>query len=252
VNINTDLVMNRRDLDFILYEVEDTEALCATERYQHCDRGTFDAAIDTASQLAHSHFFPFNAKGDRTPPTYCAETDTMTQLPEYVAAHRAFSDAGFLTTSMDAECGGAQMPVAIGGAVGLHFSSANSGFSAHFALNVGAAKILQHHGTAVQRDLVIPKLLSGEWCGTMCLSETHAGSSLTDIRTTAVARPDGTYAIRGNKMWITAAENALGGTIAHMVLAKLPGAPPGTKGISLFLVPKHELVFSEARAASDD
>ena len=139
------------------------------------------------------------------------------------------------------------MPVAVSGAVGLHFSSANAGFSAHFALNVGAAKILQHHGTDEQRAHVLPKLLSGEWCGstppsaravsglltagrlwarcgTMCLSETHAGSSLTDIRTTAHPQPDGTYKIRGNKMWITAAENNFGGTIVHMVLAKLPGA----------------------------
>ncbi|EOD20688.1 putative acyl-CoA dehydrogenase [Emiliania huxleyi CCMP1516] len=231
--------MNRRDLDFILYEVENVEALCQTERYQHCDRATFDAALDTAHQLAHSHFHQYNAKGDRHPPQYCQETDTLTLLPEHVAAHRAYSDAGFLTTSMDAEVGGSQMPVAVSGAVGLHFSSANAGFSAHFALNVGAAKILQHHGTDEQRAHVLPKLLSGEWCGTMCLSETHAGSSLTDIRTTAHPQPDGTYKIRGNKMWITAAENNFGGTIAHM-------------GISLFLVPKHALSFSEEGVSLGD
>ncbi|EOD10230.1 putative acyl-CoA dehydrogenase [Emiliania huxleyi CCMP1516] len=231
--------MNRRDLDFILYEVENVEALCQTERYQHCDRPTFDAALDTAHQLAHSHFHQYNAKGDRHPPQYCQETDTLTLLPEHVAAHRAYSDAGFLTTSMDAEVGGSQMPVAVSGAVGLHFSSANAGFSAHFALNVGAAKILQHHGTDEQRAHVLPKLLSGEWCGTMCLSETHAGSSLTDIRTTAHPQPDGTYKIRGNKMWITAAENNFGGTIAHM-------------GISLFLVPKHALSFSEEGVSLGD
>ena len=150
-------------------------------------------------------------------------------------------EAGFIASCLGAEYGGLQLPVTVASACMVIFQSANMGLSGLPLLTMGVANLINAYGSDEQKNLYIPPLLSGRFYGTMCLSEPHAGSSLTDIRTKAELQDDGTYSVTGNKMWITGGEHELSDNIVHMVLAKIPGGPPGVKGISLFIVPRYRV-----------
>ena len=156
-----------------------------------------------------------------------------------VDAQRQYAEGGFIGMTLEQDKGGLGLPVCAAALANLPFSVANTGLMSYHGVTNGSITLLAAHGSPEQQATWLPKLTSGEAYGTMCLSESHAGSSLTDLRTTAVASGDGaSYKIKGNKMWITGGDHGLSENICHFVLAKLPGAPPGVKGISLFLVPK--------------
>jgi butyryl-CoA dehydrogenase len=230
------LLMSRRDLDFLLHEWLGVTSLTDRERYKQHDRATFDAVLDLAEQVASRDFAPHNRRNDNEEPTF---DGTSVHLHEEIErALRAFADAGFIGASMPAEVGGMQLPATVTQAVISWFQAANVGTAAYHFLTIANANLLLAHGTPEQVEAYVKPMVEGRYFGTMCLSEPQAGSSLADITTRAEPQPDGTYRITGNKMWISGGDHEMGENIVHLVLAKIPGSPPGSKGISLFLVPR--------------
>ena len=236
-------LLNPRDLEFVLYEWLEVERLCERPRYAEHSRATFDAALETSARIATEHFEPINRLLDAEEPTFDGER-VHTPAP-LKAALQVLNDAGVIAAGNDFEHGGMQLPVAVAKACFAWFDAASIAAVGYPFLTQGNANLLLAHGSAQQKATWVPHLLSGRFYGTMCLSEPQAGSSLSDIRTRAEPRADGSYRLFGNKMWISGGEHELTENIVHLVLAKIPGADgrpvPGTKGISLFLVPKRLL-----------
>ncbi|WP_305788380.1 acyl-CoA dehydrogenase [Symbioplanes lichenis] len=231
------MILNRRDLDFLLYEWLDVEALTAQPRFAEHGRETFDAVLDLSERIAEREFSPHNRRGDLEEPTFDGSSATV--IPEVGKALRAFADAGLLAATFPASAGGMELPQVVGRACFAWFQAANIATSAYSMLTMGNAALLLEYGTPEQIDTYVRPMLEGRYTGTMCLSEPQAGSSLSDVATRAVRQDDGTYAITGSKMWISAGDHELSETIVHLVLARVVGAPPGVKGLSLFIVPKH-------------
>ncbi len=230
------LILSPRDLDFLLHEWLDVESLTKRARFTEHSRETFDAVLDLAERIATDHFAPHNRKADENEPRM---VDGRVELiPEVSKALKVFTDAGLMAGSFDEEYGGMQLPHTVGQAVFAWFKAANIGTSAYPFLTMGNARLLLAHGSQEQIDTFVRPELEGRWFGTMALSEPQAGSSLADITTRAELQDDGTYRLTGNKMWISGGDHELTENIVHLVLAKIPGGPPGVKGISLFIVPK--------------
>ncbi|MDN3519667.1 acyl-CoA dehydrogenase [Aquisalimonas lutea] len=229
----------RRDLDFQLYEVLDAERLIQRERYREHGRETFDAAVETARQIAAEQFAPHNRKGDEHEPAFV--DGRARTIPETKAAWRAYAEAGFLAAHHDAAAGGMQLPALIQQACQAHFYAANIATTAYPMLTIAAGNLLRAHGSEAQKARWLPPLLDGRFAGTMALTEPHAGSSLGDLRTRAIPQDDGTYRIVGNKIYISGGDQDITDNIVHMVIARIQGAPPGVKGISLFIVPRYRL-----------
>ena len=229
-------LMSRRDLDFLLYEWLEVEALTTRARFAEHGRDTFDAVLDLAEQVATEHFAPHNKLNDANEPTF--DGDRVHVIPEVKAALDVYSRSGFIGATMDEDLGGMQLPHVVSAAMSTWFQAANAGTSAYPFLTSANAHLLIAHGTAEQVERFVLPMMDGRFFGTMCLSEPQAGSSLADVITRAEPQPDGTYRLRGNKMWISAGDHELSENIVHLVLARTPGAPAGVKGISLFIVPK--------------
>lgn len=228
--------INRRDLDFLLYEVFHIHDLCQAPRYAAHDKTTFDALLDTAHRIATDLYAPHAAKLDQHEPQLV--DGQVTLIPEVKRATDAFIEAGLLAASFDEDLGGLQLPYSISQAVMAMFYAANTASAAYPLLTMAAANLLAAYANDEQRERYLEPMIQGRFFGTMCLSEPQAGSSLADLRTQATPQPDGTFHIKGDKMWISAGEHDLSENIIHLVLARLPNAPAGTKGISLFIVPK--------------
>jgi len=229
-------ILSRRDVEFLLYEWLDVEALTGRPRYADHTRETFDAALDTCEKIATEKFEPHNKKCDQIEPTFDGERVHM--IPEVKEALRAFCDAGLMAAGQDYDLGGMQLPAAVSSAAFSYFKGASVSLSGYSLLTIGNANLLLAHGTKQQIDTYVRPMMEGRFLGTMCLSEPQAGSSLSDVKTRAEREADGSYRLFGNKMWISAGEHELSENIIHLVLAKIPGGPPGVKGISLFIVPK--------------
>ncbi|TYQ11512.1 UNVERIFIED_ORG: butyryl-CoA dehydrogenase [Gordonia westfalica J30] len=229
--------MSRRDLEFLLYEWLDVEALTSRDRFAAHSRETFDAVLELSADIAMKCFAPANKIGDANEPYIGADGKVV--LPDEVVSGLAeFRKAGLIAASFDEELGGMQLPTVIQQASAVWFQAANAAMSSYSFLTVGNANLLAEYATAEQRDTWVRPLVEGRFSGTMCLSEPQAGSSLADITTKAEPAGDGTYRITGTKMWISAGDHELTENIVHLVLAKAPGGGPGVKGISLFIVPK--------------
>jgi butyryl-CoA dehydrogenase len=232
----TDTLLSARNLAFELYEVLDAQSLIQRERFAEHNRETFDAAVDTARSIAEELFAPHNRKGDEQEPQY---VDGAAQIiPEIKPALQAFHQAGFLNATRDFEHGGMQLPNLLSQACFAHFQSANIATSSYSMLTMGVANLIENFGNDEQKRLFLQPIIDGRFFGTMALTEPHAGSSLSDIRSKAEPAADGSYRIKGNKIFISGGDQPISENIVHMVLAKLPDAPPGVKGISLFIVPK--------------
>ncbi len=234
--MRSSLILSRRDLDFLLHEWLDVEGLVKRPRYAEHSRETFDAVLDLAEQIATEHFAPHNRKADENEPRMVDGKAVL--VPEVKQALDVFVEAGLMAGEFDEEYGGMQLPHVVGQAVFAWFKAANVGTSAYPFLTMGNARLLLAHGSREQIDTYVRPEIEGRWFGTMALSEPQAGSSLADITTRAVPQDDGTYRLTGNKMWISGGDHELTENIVHLVLAKIPGGPPGVKGISLFIVPK--------------
>ena len=233
------LLLSRRDLDFLLYEWLRVDELTTRERFAEHSRETFDAVLDLCEQLATRYFAPHNKISDANEPTFDGEKVTL--IPEVKEAWDAFAQADLLAMSMDQRFGGAQLPTTVAEAAIAWFYAANVSSAGYLMLTMANANLLSRFGSEEQVESFLRPMLSGRFSGTMALSETQAGSSLADILTRAEPQADGTYRLFGSKMWISGAEHEMTDNIVNLVLAKIPGGPAGTKGISLFIVPKYTL-----------
>lgn len=202
----------------------------------HLDRDSVAAMLDAATRLADRHLAPHAAKSDANEP-YLVD-GRVVLIPEIGAALQAYRQTGLFAMHAPLETGGLALPHTVASAIGALLTAANPGTNGYAFLTQAAANLLRLFGSDEQRSRYLPKMEAGEWFGTMCLSEPHAGSSVGDIRTLATPRADGTYSLRGSKMWISGGEHELAENIVHLVLAKIPGGPPGSKGVSLFVVPR--------------
>ncbi|TDJ78671.1 acyl-CoA dehydrogenase [Pseudomonas putida] len=232
-------LLSARNLAFELYEVLDAQTLTQRPRFAEHSRETFDAALATARTVAEKYFAPHNRKADENEPRYVEGRAEL--IAEVKPAIEAFLDAGFLNANRDFDVGGMQLPSLVSQACFAHFQAANAGTTAYPFLTMGAANLIESFGSDEQKRLFLQPMIEGRYFGTMALTEPHAGSSLADIRTRAEPLGDGTYHIKGNKIFISGGDHELSENIIHMVLAKLPDAPPGVKGISLFIVPKYRV-----------
>ena len=232
----TDTLLDPRNLAFELYEVLNAEELTQRERFADHNRETFDAALTTARQIAEKYFAPHNRKSDENEPEFVDGAAVL--IPEVKPAVDAFIEAGFQNAGRSFEQGGMQLPNLISRACFAHFQSANIATSSYPMLTMGASNLIGTFGTEDQKKRFFEPMIEGRFFGTMALTEPHAGSSLTDLRTRAEPAGDGSYRIKGNKIFISGGDHPLSENIVHMVLARLPDAPPGVKGISLFIVPK--------------
>ncbi|KXU82069.1 acyl-CoA dehydrogenase [Paraburkholderia monticola] len=244
------LIINTRDLEFQLFEVLDAETL--TQRARHADhsRETFNAALDTAHAVAVEKFAPHNRLSDEHEPQFDGQRVTMPH--EVKDALDALRATGFLAASKDYEWGGMQLPAVISFACLSLFKSANIATSSYAMLTSANANVIERFGSDAQKRKYLGALFEGRAFGTMALTEPQAGSSLSDLTTTATPNPDGTYSIRGNKIFISGGDHELSENIVHLVLARIPGGPPGVKGISLFTVPKFRVNEDGSLGARND
>ena len=233
------MIVNRRDLDFVLYETLDLERILESERYADYDRESLDAMMDLCQTIAEDQFLPCAAKLDANEPKFVdGKVETISELKEAIGAYQ---EAGLCASAYDLDVGGMQLPWMMDQALNGMFVCANNPAHIYLFLTQGVANMLNACGSDELKRKYLPNLVDGNWFGTMCLSEPQAGSSLADIRTKADLNTDGSYSISGTKMWISGGEQDITENIIHMVLAKIPGSPPGVKGISLFLVPKNRV-----------
>ena len=192
--------------------------------------------MEECAKFSEEVLAPINAIGDQQGATI--DNGLVTMPEEFVDAYKKFSDAGWASISLPEEIGGGGMPITLSGGTLEILSTANLAFGLAPGLSAGAISAINFHGSQEQKDKFLPKLVSGEWTGTMNLSEPQSGSDLGTITTKAEPQEDGTYKVTGTKVWITFGEHNMTENIVHLVLAKVPGSPEGTKGISMFIVPK--------------
>ena len=230
------VLLSRRDLDFLLYEWLEVELLTKRPRFAEHGRETFDAVLELAERVATEQFAPHNKKADAQEPRFA--DGRVHLIDEVRQALDVFAQTGLLAASLDERVGGMQLPYVVSAACFTWLQAANVGTAAYPFLTLGNANLLLTHGSDEQVRTYVEPMVAGRFFGTMCLSEPQAGSSLADITTRAEPRDDGTYRLFGNKMWISGGDHELSENIVHLVLAKIPGGPPGTKGISLFVVPR--------------
>ncbi|WP_374562867.1 acyl-CoA dehydrogenase [Ideonella sp.] len=253
------MTMLRPTIDFLLYDWLRADSLVERARFADHSRETFGSVLDASERLAREKFAPFNRLIDIEEPRFDGEKVILPQATH--DAWKAFGESGMLSAAQDYEIGGMQLPYTVEAAANAFFAKASVGIGGSL-LTVGNANLLMAHGTEAQKRVFALNEFSGRWSGTMCLSEPQAGSSLSDVVTRAV--PDGDdfeadplgprFRLTGNKMWISAGEHELTENIIHLVLAKIPGPDgklvPGTKGISLFVVPK-KLVNTEGELTGE-
>ncbi len=228
-----------RDMRFVLHELLQVEnELKQIPRYAEVDAGTINQVLEEGAKFTAEVLFPLNHTGDREGCRFAAASHAVTTPKGYKEAYRQFVEAGWPSLTCDPEHGGQGLPVVLYNPFSEMLNSCNQAWFMYPGLSHGAYECLHAHGTAEQKKLYLPKLVSGEWTGTMCLTESHCGTDLGLLRTKAEPQADGSYKITGSKIFISAGEHDMAANILHLVLARLPDAPIGTRGISLFLVPK--------------
>jgi len=237
-------ILERATIDFLLYDWLRLDEILARDTYADHTRGSVDAMLDTAARMAVSEYLPCFKKGDRQPPYQ--DEDGAHVIPELRPLIKSYAEAGFFAADFPQEVGGLGVPYLVQTAATAFFSAANVPALSYSKLAVGNARLIAQFGSDQQREVFVTPQFEGRWTGTMALSETQAGSSLGDIVTRAL--PDGEdelgvrYRVSGTKMWISSGDHDASDNIVHLVLAKIPGPDgkliPGTKGISIFIVPK--------------
>jgi len=230
-------ILSRRDLQFLLTEWLDVGRLTERDRFRDQTVDDWNDVLELAEQVATDRFQPHNRMADLNEPAI-GDDGKVVLIPEVAEALDVLRETGLMGAGIPEEVGGMSLPMTISSAIFAWLHGANVATTAYPMLTVGAANLLLANGSQEQIDTWVGPMVEGRFHGTMCLSETQAGSSLSDITTKAVPQDDGTYRIFGNKMWISAGSHELGENIVHLVLAKIPGSPEGVKGISLFIVPR--------------
>ena len=231
------MLIPRQEIEFQLYENLDTLSLLKRSRFMEHNEHTFSAVLDTAEKIATDCFLPHNHLADHHEPTFDGQKVSM--LPEVKVAYDAFAEAGFIAARYDFAEGGMQLPETVMTACSGYFMAANPSSTGYPFLTTAAANVIKHFANAELKSRYLEPMLSGSYSGTMALTEPHAGSSLAEITTSATLHKDGSYRIKGSKLYISGGDHELTDNIVHLVLAKIPGGPAGVKGISLFIVPKY-------------
>ncbi len=228
-----------RDMQFLLHEVlRVSDEYKAMPRHAEVDADTINAVLEEAGKFAAEVTFPLNISGDTEGCTLDQSTHEVATPKGFKEAYAQFVEGGWPALSCDPAYGGQGLPYVVNQCLYEMLNSANQAWTMYPGLSHGAYEALAAHGTEEQKKTYLPKLTSGEWTGTMCLTEPHCGTDLGLLRTKAEPLPDGTYKLTGNKIFISAGEHGMAANIVHLVLARLPDAPKGSKGISLFVVPK--------------
>ena len=231
-----------RDMQFVLHEVfQVTEELKVCPSHADADAETINAVLEEGGRFAAEVVFPLNISGDQEGCTLDKTTHEVKAPKGFREAYQQYVKGGWPALSCDPEFGGQGLPLVVNQALYEMLNSANQAWAMYPGLSHGANECLHAHGSDEQKATYLPKLTSGEWTGTMCLTEPHCGTDLGLLRTKAEPQTDGTYKITGQKIFISAGEHDLADNIIHLVLARLPDAPQGSKGISLFLVPKYHV-----------
>ena len=228
-----------RDMQFVLHEfLNVTEEFKNLPKYQEIDTDIINQVLEEGAKFTQEVLFPLNHSGDREGCTFNAADKSVTTPKGFKQAYKQYVEGGWAALACDPEYGGQGLPITLNNSFYEMLNSSNQAWSMYPGLSHGAYECLLEHGTDDQKRLYLPKLVSGEWTGTMCLTEAHCGTDLGLLRSKAEPQGDGTYLITGSKIFISAGEHDISDNIVHLVLARLPDAPEGSKGISLFLVPK--------------
>ena len=228
-----------RDMKFVLHElIQVVDQLKTLPRHADIDAATIDAVIEEGGKFAAEVLAPLNQSGDEQGCVLDKATHEVAAPAGFKEAYAKFVEGGWPALSADAQFGGQALPIVLNQCLYEMLNSANQAWTMYPGLSHGAYECLHAHGTDEQKATYLPKLTSGQWTGTMCLTEAHCGTDLGMLRTKAEPQPDGSYKLSGQKIFISAGEHDLAENIIHLVLARLPEAPQGSKGISLFVVPK--------------
>jgi alkylation response protein AidB-like acyl-CoA dehydrogenase len=228
-----------RDYKFVMQELLDCETHYTNLGYEDASLDMVDAILSEAGKFTEQVIAPLNQIGDEQG---CTWTDGQVTTPDgFKEAYQQYVDGGWPTLSLPEEFGGQNLPHSINTVMGEMMSAANHSFAMYPGLSHGAIATLMAHGTDLQKTMFLPKLVEGSWTGTMCLTEAHCGTDLGMLRTKAELNDDGSYRLNGSKIFISAGEHDLSDNIVHIVIARIPGSPEGTRGISLFAVPKFNI-----------
>ncbi|MGB7920364.1 MAG: acyl-CoA dehydrogenase, partial [Desulfobacterales bacterium] len=229
-------IADRRDVDFLLHEVLRVEEMSAHEKFEEFNKKTIDLIISEARNLALKEILPTQVIGDRQGVHFANGVVTVPE--EFKKVYETYREGEWVAMTESIDWGGQGMPRTVALAASEYFIGANLAFMMYPGLTHGAGRLIETFGTAKQKELFVKKLYTGQWCGTMLLTEPEAGSDVGALTTTARKNDDGTYSITGSKIFISGGEHDLVENIIHPVLARIEGAPQGTGGISLFVVPK--------------
>jgi hypothetical protein len=220
----------------LLNRMFDLDGLAATDRFAHATPDVVDAVLTEAARLSETVLAPLNRAGDRHPARL--ENGQVVTSPGFAEGYRAIASGGWIGMAASLDAGGMGLPMLVATAVNEMMGSACLALQLNPLMSQGQIEALEHHASDELKAIYLPKLISGEWCATMNLTEPQAGSDVGALTTRAEPRGDGTYAVTGRKIFITWGDNDFSGNVCHLVLARLPGGGEGTRGISLFMVPK--------------
>jgi len=229
-------VADKRDMDFVLYEQFNAEDLTSFEKYSEFNRKTFEMIVSEARSLGLKEIYSTYAEADRNGARY--ENGKVFAPECFRRPFKLVREGEWNAMTEDPELGGQGLPHLIATAAGEYLTGSNFAFASYSMIGHGAGKMVELYGTQEQKDLYLKNLYTAKWSGSMLLTEPEAGSDVGALTTTAVKNDDGTYSLTGNKIFITSGDHDLTENIIHPVLARIEGAPPGTKGISIFIVPK--------------
>ncbi|MET0282867.1 MAG: acyl-CoA dehydrogenase [Polyangiales bacterium] len=232
-------LLNDRDVSFLLFELFEAQALCALPAFSDHSRETFAMYIDACRKVAREALYPAYRPMDEQPPRL--SDGRVLVHPKMKELHRKLSELGVSNATRPAEVGGQQLPLMVAACAHAYLMAANLSAYGYVGLTTGAARLIESFGTDAQRRDYMALMYDGTWTGTMALTEPQAGSSLADVATRATPVGDGSYRIQGSKIFISGGDHDLTDNIVHMALARIDGAPPGVKGISLFLVPAQRI-----------
>jgi butyryl-CoA dehydrogenase len=228
-----------RDMQFVLHEfLGVTDELKQIPHYAEVDADIINQVLEEGAKFTQEVLFPLNHSGDREGCHFDPASKAVTTPKGFKEAYKQYVEGGWAALACDEEYGGQGLPIVLNNSFYEMLNSSNQAWSMYPGLSHGAYECLKEHGTDEQKKVYLPKLASGEWTGTMCLTESHCGTDLGMLRSKAVPQADGSWSITGNKIFISAGEHDMSENIIHLVLARVPDAPEGSKGISLFLVPK--------------
>ena len=233
------LLVDERDIKFVLFELLKVQELCQQDRFSNWKEGAFVLLLEEARKFAEKRLFPLNLEGDRIGVRF--DAGEVFAVPGTKDSYRDFVDAGWLTPCEEEAYGGQGLPEVIKFAAHEIFFAANFPFMCYVNLTHDAAKLIEKFGTSEQKRLYLDKMYGGQWTGTMALTESSAGSDVGAIEVKATKNGDGTYHLTGQKIFITNGDHDIAENIVHMVLARIDGDLPGTKGLSIFIVPKYRL-----------